>query len=118
MGGAVNRVPRTPAESTALLVQLAAHSGSPMMIPGAWEARAVSPPALHDVPGVDPHLALAAQASGVSGRERLERELEGGGALRERARGDRASFLMRLWRSALHPTAIAVIWSRAAPQPL
>jgi hypothetical protein len=65
-----------------------------------------------------PHSAGAAQASVTSGRERLERELEGGGAPRERTGGKRASFLTRLWRTMLHPTAIAVIWSRAVPEPV
>ena len=116
MGGAVMLVPRTPAEHTALLLQEAAHGGSPVMIPGEWDPRGAAR-ALQVTRGLDPQAPLTAEASVVSGRERLARELEGGGAPSQRRRGHRARLLTRLWRSALHPTEIGIIWSRALPQP-
>ena len=116
MGGALIFVPGTAAEHTTLSLQQAA-AGSPVLIPGAWNTRAVSPP-LHVTPAANPHSTFAAPASIVSGRERLERELEGGGAPSERARGDRATVLTRVWRRTLHPTKIRVIWSGAVSQPL
>ena len=108
-------VPRTPAEHTALLLQEAAHGGSPVMIPGAWDPHALAP-ALQVTRNPAPQTPLAAQASVVSGRERLARELEGGGAPSQRRRGQRASVLTRLWRSTLHPTEIGIFWSRVIPQ--
>lgn len=107
-------VTRTPAERTALFLQEAAHGGSPLMIPGAWDPRTLAP-AAQMTRNADPQ--VAAQTSVVSDRERLARELEGGGAPSQRPRADRASFLTRLWRSALHPTEIGIIWSRVLPQP-
>ena len=115
MGGAVMLVPRTPAEHTALLLQEAARGGSPVMIPGEWDHRPLAR-ALQVTRSPDPQATVAAQASVVSGRERLARELEGGGAPSQRRRGQRSSVLARLWRSALHPKEIAIIWSRALPQ--
>jgi hypothetical protein len=116
MGGAVKPESRTPAENTVLLLQQAAQGGSPVLIPGAWDTRAVAP-AVHVTEDSDPHSTSDAQASVVSDRERLERELEGGGAPSQRPRGHRASFLTKLWRTAVRPIEIAVIWSRVLPQP-
>jgi hypothetical protein len=98
MGGAVTPVTRTPAEYTVLLLQQAAHGGSPVLIPGAREVSAVRP-AARPSGGAETQTTLAAQTSVVSDRERLELEREGGGAPSERGRGHRASFLARLWRS-------------------
>jgi hypothetical protein len=100
MGGAVKPVSRTPAERTVLLVQQAVHSSSPVMIPGAWDVRAVRP-ATPAIGVAEPRMMLAAQIVAVSNRGRLEREREGGGAPSERARGRRASVLARLWRATL-----------------
>ena len=93
MGGAVKLVSRTPAEGTVLLLQQAARGGSPMVIPGAWNARGV-PAAVRVMQDAAPHSTFAAPTSVLSDRERLERELEGGGAPRERA-PQRASVLTR-----------------------
>ena len=87
------------------------------MIPGAWNTRAVAPP-LPATAAANPQSTRGTQGAVVSGRERLERELEGGGAPRERARRQRFTFLTRLWRTTLHPTRIGAIWSRDLPQPL
>src|SRR5437762_5552085 len=106
MGGAMNPLRRTPAEWTALRVERAAHSGSPLLIPGAWDTRDVSRAVRATTVSADPHSTGAAPASIVSGRERLERELEGGGAPCERPRGHQANFLTRLWRTTLRPTEI------------
>jgi hypothetical protein len=108
-------VPRTPAEQTVLLLQRAARGGSPVLIPGAWESRAL--PSSARVPsGADRQTTSAAQPSVVFDRERIERELEGGGAQSQRPRGRRAGLLTRLWRSALHPMEIGIIWSRVLSQ--
>jgi hypothetical protein len=116
MGGAVKPAPRTPAEYTVLLLQQAAHSCAPVMIPGAWDGRAsrTTAPAIGDAA---PRTILAAQTPVVSDRERLEREREGGGAPSERAHGHQTSVLARLWRTTLHPTEIGVIWSHVLPHP-
>jgi hypothetical protein len=116
MGGAVTPVSRTPAEYTVLRLQEAAHGGAPVLIPGAWDPRAVAP-AVHVTGDADPQATLAAQPSVVSDPEKLARELEGGGAPSQRQRGHRASVLTRLWRSTRHPTEIGIIWSRALAQP-
>src|SRR5207302_62024 len=113
MGGAVKAVSRTPAEYTVLLLQQA-HSSSPVMIPGAWDVRAVRP-AAPPIDGAEPATTPHAQPAVVFNRERREREREGGGAPSERARGHRASVLARLWRTTLHPTEIGVIWSHVLP---
>jgi hypothetical protein len=70
------------------------------MIPGAWDVRAVRP-AVPLIADAGPRMTPAAQMVAVSDRGRLEREREGGGAPRERARGRRASVLARLWRATL-----------------
>jgi hypothetical protein len=108
MGGAVTSVSRTAAEYTVLRLQQAAHSGSPLLIPGAREARAVRP-AARPIGVADLRTTPAAQTAVVSDRERLEREREGGGAPSERPRGHRAGFLVRLWHTTFHPTEIGVI---------
>jgi len=115
MGGALILVPRTPAEHTALSLQQAADGDSAVLIPGAWRNRAVPSP-IQVRAAADRRSTFAAHVVAVSGRERLERELEGGGAPSERTRGGRASVLTRLWRSTLHPTEIGIIWSRPVAQ--
>jgi hypothetical protein len=112
----VTPVSRTPAEYTVLLLQQAADNGVPLMIPGAWDIRAVRP-AAHPIGVAGPLTTLAPQTAGVPDRDRLEREREGGGAPSERGCGHRTGLLARLWRSIFHPTEIAVIWSRILPQP-
>ena len=99
---------RTPAENTVLLLRQAAR-GSSLMIPGAWDARAVTR-AGRVTAGRDPHWTYAARASVVPDRQQLEREREGGGAPSQRRRGHRVSLLTRLWRTVVRPTEIAVIW--------
>jgi hypothetical protein len=53
---------------------------------------------------LDQHSAPVAQTSAVSDSERLERELEGGGAPSQRRRGHQAGLLTRLWRIVFRPT--------------
>jgi hypothetical protein len=100
MGGTVNSVPQTPAEQTAVSLQQAAQSGSPVLIPGAREARA-GLPAARPTAGSDLPVTHDGQTPGMSDRERLEHEREGGGAPSERAGGRRATILARLWRTML-----------------
>jgi hypothetical protein len=111
----VTPVARTPAEYTVLRLQEAARGGSPLLIPGALEPRAVAP-VVPLTRNTDPRGSVVTQTSVVSDSERLARELEGGGASSQRPRGHRASVLARLWRSALHPMEIGMIWSRTLPQ--
>jgi hypothetical protein len=106
----------TPAEYTVLRLQEAARGGSPVLIPGAWDRHGV-PQTVRNNDDVDPRATMAAQISAVSDDERLDRELEGGGAPSQRARGRRANVFTRLWRSAVRPTDIGLIWSRVLPQP-
>ena len=117
MGGALILVPPTPAEQTARSLQQATDGDPTVLIPGAWHSRGVPAP-LHVTPAADSHSTFGVETSVVSGRERLEREREGGGAPSERTRGARASFLTRLWHTTLHPTEIGIIWSRPVAQPL
>jgi hypothetical protein len=97
MGGTVNSVPRTPAEQTAVFLQQAAQSGAPVSIPGAREARAGLPPA-RPTDATELPVTHHGQTPGMSDRERLEYEREGGGAPSERG-GGRATILARLWRT-------------------
>ena len=107
------------AELTAALVQGAAQNNRPVLIPGAFEKRVGHPVAAsadqHDVRVEDSAreaLARRAAAPPIPDRERLEREREGGGAPSERAGARDGPMLTRFWRSARHPTQIAVIWRR------
>lgn len=100
MGGTVNSVPRTPAEETAVFLQQAAQSGSPVLIPGAREARA-GLPAARPTDGTELPVTHHGRTPGMSDRERHEHEREGGGAPSERDGGRRATILSRLWRTML-----------------
>jgi hypothetical protein len=76
MGGTVMS---THAEDTVVLLQRAAHSGVPVLIPGAREMRAGHPTARPTVAA--PEAATPpAPAAGAVDRDRLEHEREGGGA--------------------------------------
>jgi len=114
MGGTVSPSPRTPAEHTTVFLQQAAQSGSPVMIPGAFETRPGGP-AGRTTGGTERPMTLHAQPAGTPSRERLEREREGGGAPSERG-GRRTTILARLWRTMRHPPRIAVIWPRLLRQ--
>jgi hypothetical protein len=99
MVAAMTAISRTPAESTVLFLQHAAHSGQPVSIPGAWDVRPLRPASrpIGDAETQTTPTAQTAQTVVVPDRGRLEREREGGGAPSER--GHRASFLVRLWRT-------------------
>ena len=80
--------------------QQSARGDRPLLIPGAWEARA-STRAIPITKDADSPARRAAPASGAD-RERLEHELEGGGAPSQRRVGDRPpSLLGRLWRASV-----------------
>ena len=85
------------ANEVAVPVLPAERSGSPVMIPGAFEirasARAVPPNQGPAIPVAD-----RASAAVASDRERLEHEREGGGAPAERAGGTLGTIGARLWR--------------------
>ena len=109
MDGTMNGARQSPAEDTAAFLQ-AERSGSPVLIPGAFEKRAAGPtiPA-HFRPEVVSDHAHPVVASEL---DRLEHEREGGGAPSMRA-GKRSGTLgARLWQSLLHPTHLRDIWRR------
>jgi hypothetical protein len=92
MGGTVSPLSRTPAEQTAVYLQLAAQRGSPVMIPGAWETRP-SHPAPRPQLGTAPLQVPDGGAIIASDRDQLEHEREGGGAPSERVGGRRSAML-------------------------
>jgi hypothetical protein len=80
MGGTVMS---SHAEDTVALLQRAAHSGVPVLIPGALETRAGRPTARPTTVAPDP-AAPHTPATAVLDRDRLEHEREGGGAPSQR----------------------------------
>jgi hypothetical protein len=91
---------QSPAEDTAALLVHAERSGSPVLIPGAFEKRAAGPAVLlrsrPEVVGDDAHPIVASDV------ERLEHEREGGGAPSARA-GRRSWTLGARLHSLLEP---------------
>ena len=106
MGGTVIDIERVPphAEDTAMILQQAAHGGSPVMIPGAFAMRVSRPPSRSQATAetVRPQGRAA-----VDDRERLEHEREGGGAPGERMHVRHRTILERLWQRAFRPTDLA-----------
>lgn len=94
------------ADTAALLVEQPA-SGARPMIPGSFEVR-VRQPSGARATGV-PRVAEPVHPGAANGRERLEREREGGGATSQRRRRS-GTLVARLWRSLRHPTALPQIW--------
>ena len=82
------------AEETTAFLQGCEHSGSPVMIPGAFEKRARAAAA----PLTGTHLTDHANGVAISDRERLVYEREGGGAPSERS-GHPVTIFRRLWRT-------------------
>lgn len=76
------------AEATAALLLQGERSGSPVLIPGAFERRASAPAGTHGS-GTDMQATDHTYAVAVSARERAVYEREGGGAPNERG-GERA----------------------------
>jgi len=113
MGGTMSVPHTTPAEDTVALLQRAAQSGLPVLIPGAFEMRAGRPavrPASAAAAAETPHAHAAA-----SSRPQLEREREGGGAPSERSPGRHRSIFARLWRGVFRPAGLPTI--RRHPRP-
>jgi hypothetical protein len=110
----MNGARQSPAEDTAALLVQAERSGSPVMIPGAFEKRAAGPAAAlrsrADVLVTDhAHPIVASEL------ECLEHGREGGGAPSARA-GTRSGTLgARLWQSLLHPMHLPDIWRTVLP---
>ena len=67
------------AEDTASFLQQSAQSGSPVLIPGAWETHEGHPGA-RPTDSTDPPVTRHSNPAAGFDRERLEREREGGGA--------------------------------------
>jgi hypothetical protein len=105
MIAAVTPLALTPAEHSMLHLHQAAVSGVPVMIPGAWNVRAVRPAARPIAMQTTVHTPF------VPDRARLELEREGGGAPSERRRGGWTSFLARLWRTR-QPTETGITRSK------
>jgi hypothetical protein len=83
------------AERTVAELQRGLAAGVPVSIPGAWERR-VDVTDTVDGETADPAPRMPEAPAGL-GRERLEREREGGGAPSTRP-NRRVSILARLWR--------------------
>jgi hypothetical protein len=109
----MNDARQSPAEETAALLVQAQRSGSPVLIPGAFEKRSAGPRA--DLPSAPDVVTGHAHPIVVSDLARLEYEREGGGA--PSARGGRRPGTLgaRLWHSLLHPTHVPEIWRRVVP---
>ncbi|PYR51242.1 MAG: hypothetical protein DMF89_06545 [Acidobacteria bacterium] len=114
MGGTMSARHTTPAEDTVALLQRAAQSGLPVLIPGAFEMRAGRPavrPASAAAAAETPHAHAAA-----SSRAQLEREREGGGAPSERRAGRHRTIFARLWRRMFRPPDLPAIWPHPLPE--
>ena len=105
------------AEYTAAVILHADRSGSPVLIPGAFERR-VSRPAAPLRYRIDPVVTEHAHPAAASDRGRLEHEREGGGAPSERSGRRSGTIGARLWQSMLHPMRVPDIWRRSRPQAL
>ena len=107
---------QSAAEDTAAVLVHAERSGSPVMIPGAFEMR-VSRGAT-SLPPVPADTAAVRRAGTIapSDQERLEHEREGGGAPSERSGRRPGTIGARLWHSLLHPMHLPDIWRRVVPQ--
>lgn len=102
----------TPAESTAAILQEAAHGGWTVMIPGALEPR-VAHGALRPANVTAASVTSDAHTAVMNDRERLEYEREGGGAPSERRPSGRyPTALARLWHWAVHPADMPIAGSR------
>jgi len=110
----MNDARQSPAEDTAALLVQAGRSGSPVLIPGAFEKRVAGPAALlrsrADIVVTNHSHPIVA-----SDLERLEHERDGGGAPSARAGSRSGTLGARLWQSLLHPTHLADIWRRVLP---
>jgi hypothetical protein len=96
----MNGTGQSAAEDTAAFLVHAERSGSPVLIPGAFEKRAAGPAVLlRSRPEV---VTDDAHPTGASGVERLEHEREGGGAPSARA-GRRSWTLGPRLHSLLEP---------------
>ena len=102
-------------EDTTAILQQAADSGVPVLIPGALEMRVgrpAPPPTTANDQSITPHV----RPSAVCDRERLEHEREGGGALRQRTGDQHHTILAKLWHAVFHPTDLLAIWRPPLPQ--
>jgi hypothetical protein len=111
----MNSVRRSPAEDTAAILVQADRSGSPVMIPGAFEPRVSSRATLPPPRLADPSAIRRARTIAAFDQERLEHEREGGGAPSEREGRRSGTLGARLWHSLLHPTHLPDIWRRVLP---
>ncbi len=110
MGGTVMS---THSQDTSAMLQQAARTGLPVLIPGAFEKRVVDANARTATAAAEaatPHVRVAGYDRG-----RLEREREGGGAPSERTGRRHATILARVWHCVLHPTDLPSIWRRPLP---
>jgi hypothetical protein len=92
----VNACRRTHGEDTATILQEAAHNGTQVLIPGAFELRVSRPEAVQRAPSPRPTV-FQGGPSVVTGTERIAIELEGGGAPSQRRTPGRP-FIARLLR--------------------
>jgi hypothetical protein len=106
----VNGPVHTPAENTAAILQDAAATAVPVMIPGAWEWRlsTTRPIELIAASGTS-----HAHPVAMGAHQRLEYEREGGGGPSERRRLKRQTILARLWHSVVDSTGLSMTWRPA-----
>jgi hypothetical protein len=105
----------TPAENTAAILQEAAHGGSPVMIPGAFDIRDRHPRT--ESPVATPEAVTPPTRTDTdSDLQRLEYEREGGGAPSERSRRPHRTILASLWHGVLHPADLWADWLHPPPR--
>jgi hypothetical protein len=105
----------TPAENTAAILQDAAHGGSPVMIPGAFDIHdrrpLIAPPMATPEP-----ITPQSRTATISDRQRREYEREGGGAPSERPDRPHRTMLASLWHGLLHPSDLWAWWLHPLPR--
>jgi hypothetical protein len=108
---------RSAAEETAAFLVQAGRSGSPVLIPGAFEKRAAGPTVR---PRARADVVVIGYAPPIvaSDLDHLEHQREGGGAPSARAGRRSGTIGGRLWHSLLHPADLPDIWRRVLPQGL
>ena len=105
----------TPAEDTAAILQEAAHGGLPVMIPGAFDIRDRHPRTEPPMATPEP-VSSPGRTDTVDDRQRLEYELEGGGAPSERSRRPHRTILASLWHGVFHPADLWADWLHPPPR--
>jgi hypothetical protein len=105
----------TPAENTAAILQEAAHGGLPVMIPGAFDVLDRHPRTEPPMATPEP-VAPPSRTDEADDLQRLEYELEGGGAPSERQRRPHRTLLASFWHGVHHPSDLWAGWLHPLPR--